>query len=111
MFNNNIVSVYSEPKVDNVNGDGSDKDDDSDGPPPLMNVDPEAEGERLKEQGNNAFKSKRYGEAVDLYTKAISESIYLVDLIVVVGDPGSELRGFTNATRRVRVVAMRRRTC
>ncbi|KZV65038.1 hypothetical protein PENSPDRAFT_147355 [Peniophora sp. CONT] len=62
----------SDPQTNNVNGDGSDKSDD-DAPPPLAPVDPEVEGERLKEQGNDAFKAKRYGEAVDLYTKAISE--------------------------------------
>jgi DnaJ family protein C protein 7 len=27
--------------------------------------------ERIKEEGNVAFKSKRYGEAIDFYTKAI----------------------------------------
>ena len=31
-----------------------------------------AEAEKLKEQGNESFKLGRYGEAVDLYTKAIS---------------------------------------
>ena len=39
-------------------------------------MDPIAEGERLKEEGNVAFKAKRYGEAVDLYTKAIGEFLY-----------------------------------
>ncbi len=33
-----------------------------------------AEAERLKEQGNDSFKRGRYGEAVDLYTKAIGMS-------------------------------------
>jgi hypothetical protein len=33
-----------------------------------------AEAEKLKEQGNESFKRGRYGEAVDLYTKAISAS-------------------------------------
>ncbi|KAI0030055.1 hypothetical protein K488DRAFT_55061, partial [Vararia minispora EC-137] len=34
-------------------------------------VDPAVEGERLKEEGNTAFKAKRYGEAIDLYGRAI----------------------------------------
>jgi DnaJ family protein C protein 7 len=33
-----------------------------------------AEAEKLKEQGNQSFKRARYGEAVDLYTKAIGMS-------------------------------------
>jgi len=33
-----------------------------------------AEAEKLKEQGNESFKRARYGEAVDLYTKAIGMS-------------------------------------
>ena len=33
-----------------------------------------AEAEKLKEQGNESFKRARYGEAVDLYTKAIGTS-------------------------------------
>ncbi len=42
--------------------------------PPDSEPDPTviaAEAERLKEQGNDSFKSGRYGEAIDLYSKAI----------------------------------------
>jgi hypothetical protein len=35
-----------------------------------------AEAEKLKEQGNDSFKHKRYGEAIVLYTKAIGTSSY-----------------------------------
>ncbi|THH09682.1 hypothetical protein EW146_g8616 [Bondarzewia mesenterica] len=46
-------------------------------------VDAIAEGEKLKEEGNTAFKAKRYGEAVDLYAKAIdlrpTEPAYLTN--------------------------------
>lgn len=42
-----------------------------------------AEAEKLKEQGNQSFKRARYGEAVDLYTKAIdlvsTEPAYLTN--------------------------------
>lgn len=31
----------------------------------------EAAADRLKERGNEAFKAKRFGEAIDLYTQAI----------------------------------------
>jgi hypothetical protein len=50
-------------------------------PPPQPEPEPEpdpaaiaAEAEKLKEQGNESFKRARYGEAIDLYTKAISAS-------------------------------------
>lgn len=46
-------------------------------PEPEPELDPAAiaaEAEKLKEQGNESFKLGRYGEAVDLYTKAISTS-------------------------------------
>jgi hypothetical protein len=33
-----------------------------------------AEAEKLKEQGNDLFKRGRYGEAIDLYTKALGTS-------------------------------------
>jgi hypothetical protein len=33
-----------------------------------------AEGEKMKEQGNDSFKRGRYGEAIDLYSKAIGAS-------------------------------------
>ena len=41
-------------------------------PEPEPKIDSIAEGEKLKEQGNTAFKAKSYSEAVDLYTKAIA---------------------------------------
>lgn len=31
--------------------------------------------EKVKAQGNTSFKAKRYGEAIDLYTKAIGSSL------------------------------------
>lgn len=37
-------------------------------------LEPGVLAERTKEQGNVAFKAKRYGEAINLYTKAISAS-------------------------------------
>lgn len=46
-------------------------------PPPEPEPEPEEEGdiliraEKVKEQGNVAFKAKRFGDAIDLYTKAI----------------------------------------
>ena len=43
-------------------------------PPPDSEPDPAviaAEAEKLKEQGNDSFKGGRYGEAIDLYSKAI----------------------------------------
>ena len=46
-------------------------------PEPEPEPDPAAiavEAEKLKEQGNQSFKRARYGEAVDLYTKAIGMS-------------------------------------
>ena len=39
-----------------------------------------AEAEKLKEQGNNSFKVGRYGEAIDLYTKAIGACIIQITL-------------------------------
>jgi hypothetical protein len=47
------------------------------GPEPDFEPDPAAiaaEAEKLKEQGNESFKRAKYGEAVDLYTKAIGMS-------------------------------------
>ncbi|SRR6266702_1896581 len=38
-----------------------------------------AEAEKLKEQGNDSFKVGRYGDAIDLYTKAIGACMILVD--------------------------------
>ena len=32
--------------------------------------------EKVKEQGNISFKAKRYGEAIDLYTRALRASFY-----------------------------------
>jgi len=52
-------------------------------PPPPPQPEPEsepdpaaiaAEAEKLRGQGNESFKRGRYGEAIDLYTKAISAS-------------------------------------
>ena len=44
-----------------------------------------AEAEKLKEQGNESFKRGRYGDAIDLYTKAIGTSVpTFVSVIVVV---------------------------
>ena len=40
-------------------------------PTPVVKIDKAAEAEKLKEQGNVSFKSKLYGSAIDLYTKAI----------------------------------------
>lgn len=43
-------------------------------PLPIPEPDPvaiAAEAEKLKEQGNDSFKAGRYGDAIDLYTKAI----------------------------------------
>jgi hypothetical protein len=39
-----------------------------------------AEAEKLKEQGNDSFKVGRYGEAIDLYTKAIGACIIRIIL-------------------------------
>jgi len=46
-------------------------------PEPELEPDPAAiaaEAEKLKEEGNQSFKRARYGEAVDIYTKAIGMS-------------------------------------
>jgi DnaJ homolog subfamily C member 7 len=48
-------------------------------PEPELELEPDpaaiaAEADKLKEEGNQAFKRARYGEAVDLYTKAIGMS-------------------------------------
>jgi DnaJ family protein C protein 7 len=46
-------------------------------PEPKLEPDPAAiaaEAEKLKERGNESFKRARYGDAVDLYTKAIGMS-------------------------------------
>ncbi|KAF8585459.1 TPR-like protein [Ramaria rubella] len=37
-----------------------------------MDVDPNLQADQLKEQGNTAFKAKRFEEAIDFYTKAIA---------------------------------------
>jgi hypothetical protein len=56
-------------------------------PEPAPEPDPAAiaaEAEKLKEQGNESFKRTRYGEAIDLYTKAISaSSVHLSSLSVI----------------------------
>lgn len=40
-------------------------------PEPEPEVDPAVRAEKLKEEGNVAFKAGRYGNAIDLYTQAI----------------------------------------
>lgn len=53
-------------------------------PEPTAEPEPETDGQRaqraekVKEQGNTAFKAKRYGEAIDLYTKAIGSSVHFI---------------------------------
>ena len=42
---------------------------------PEEEVDPVVAAELAKEEGNARFKVKKYGEAIDLYTKASSESL------------------------------------
>jgi len=42
-------------------------------PPALEQEDSVAAAEKVKEQGNVAFKAGRYGMAIDLYTEAISK--------------------------------------
>lgn len=57
-------------------GDGENKEPTPD-PEPEPEPDPvqiAADAEKLKEQGNESFKCGRYGEAIDLYTKAIGLS-------------------------------------
>jgi outer membrane biosynthesis protein TonB len=43
-----------------------------------------AEAEKLKEQGNESFKRKRYGDAIDLYTKAIGAVIPIILSVIVI---------------------------
>jgi hypothetical protein len=49
--------------------------------PPELDPEPEEEpairAEKIKEQGNVAFKAKRYADAIDLYTKAIGMQLLL----------------------------------
>lgn len=40
---------------------------------PEAQLDPIQKAEKVKEQGNTAFKGGRYQEAIDLYSEAISE--------------------------------------
>jgi hypothetical protein len=42
---------------------------------PEEEVDPLVAAELAKEEGNTKFKVRKYGEAIDLYTKASSESL------------------------------------
>jgi DnaJ family protein C protein 7 len=42
-------------------------------PEPEAEEDPVKKAEKVKETGNVAFKAGKYGEAIDLYTEAISE--------------------------------------
>ncbi|KAF8075276.1 hypothetical protein FPV67DRAFT_1665998 [Lyophyllum atratum] len=55
----------------------------ADSPTPEVEEDPVARAEKVKEAGNVAFKAARYGEAIDLYTKAIelnsAEPAYLTN--------------------------------
>jgi hypothetical protein len=55
-------------------GDGDGDGDGETEPEPVV-VDVAVEAEKLKELGNESFKRARYGEAVDLYTKAIGMSL------------------------------------
>jgi hypothetical protein len=70
--------LTGEEKVDPPPLDSADPDPSPPSPPqPEPEPDPAAiaaEAEKLKEQGNESFKRARYGEAIDLYTKAISPS-------------------------------------
>jgi outer membrane biosynthesis protein TonB len=43
-----------------------------------------AEAEKLKEQGNESFKRGRYGDAIDLYTKAIGPFVPVILSVIVV---------------------------
>lgn len=47
-------------------------------------VDSVVEGERLKERGNEAFKSKQYNEAIDWYTKAHGNCDIMKDLKILI---------------------------
>jgi DnaJ homolog subfamily C member 7 len=49
--------------------------------PPDTGGDPILQAERIKEQGNAAFKAKRYEEAVDLYTKAVGADYILLSTL------------------------------
>lgn len=40
-----------------------------------VEMDPTVEADRFKERGNESFKAKRYGDAIDLYTRAIGKAI------------------------------------
>lgn len=42
-----------------------------------------AEAEKLKEQGNESFKRGRYGDAIDLYTKAIGALVPITLFVIV----------------------------
>jgi hypothetical protein len=47
-----------------------------------------AEAEKLKEQGNESFKRGKYGDAIDLYTKAIGAFVpTILSVIVIVVSP------------------------
>lgn len=61
------AAEYTEPNVNNASrpGDG----------PNDVEMDSTVEADRLKERGNELFKAKRYGEAIDLYTRAIGKVI------------------------------------
>jgi DnaJ family protein C protein 7 len=49
---------------------------------PEEQVDPAVLAERTKEQGNIAFKAKRYGEAVNHYSKAIGASTFSSSAVI-----------------------------
>jgi DnaJ homolog subfamily C member 7 len=40
-------------------------------PPPETDAQKAVRADKVKEQGNTAFKAKKFDEAIDLYTKAI----------------------------------------
>jgi len=59
-------------------------------PEPEPEPDPAAiatEAEKLKEQGNDSFKRGRYGDAIDLYSKAIRPSPSVSFVLFLTHDP------------------------
>lgn len=73
-MNGNYADTASEDEV-------HDMIDDEQPPSPKEETEEEkrARAERTKEQGNVAFKAKRYGEALDLYSTAVG----MCDLVLV----------------------------
>jgi hypothetical protein len=67
----------SPPSAEELRDGNSDHNEPASDPEPEPEPDPvqiAAEAEKLKERGNDSFKCGRYGEAIDLYTKAIGTS-------------------------------------